>query len=136
MGCTPSLCTAPEVGLTFCAQMIAAAAIFLAAKVEESQRRLRDVVSVTLDLDADKEPLRESTHAAKLIVDETRSMFHETRKRILYFEEVMNQTLCFDLTIRQPQFVLIKGSHIVWKDEQAEVAKKVAQVGWAFINDS
>lgn len=113
--------------------MISAAAIFLAAKVEENPRRMREVTSITCDLAAGKEPLRDST--GKLVVDDNRPSFQETRKKILYFEEVLNHTLCFDLTIRQPQFALIKGSRLVWKNEQA-VATKVASVGWALINDT
>lgn len=116
-----------------CPQTLAAAAFFLASKVEEHPRRLRDVVGATLDLDAGK-IIRGGERFAP--PDEQTPDYVEMRKRILFFEEVLLRTLCFDLTVRQPYWPMVRGAKMIWKDERVETGHKVSKVAWCFISDS
>ncbi|KAK4695553.1 hypothetical protein P7C70_g8529, partial [Phenoliferia sp. Uapishka_3] len=116
-------------------QIMAASAFFLASKVEEQARRLKDVVSATLELDADREPNRPRDRR-HLPVDEASEVFTKTRQRILFFEEALLRVLCFDLTIRQPYTDMVKGVGLMWRNENTVVATKVKRAAWPFITDS
>lgn len=97
---------------------IAASCLFLGGKVEETPKKIRDVVVCCAD---------ERTGA---ILDENSEVFAEHKARLLRYECVLLQVLSFDLTVDHPyKYILafvktLKGDRIV------------AQYAWNFVNDS
>lgn len=63
------------------------------------------------------------------------------RSRILYYEEAMLRAIAFDLTIMQPQWLLIKASGKIWtlKDprvpDERQPGVLVSELGWSLLND-
>jgi hypothetical protein len=79
-------------------QDIGATAIFLATKVEESGRKLRDIVTVCAQKAAKNE---------KLVLDEQSKDFQRWRDIILYDEGVLLEAICFDLSVEHPYHYLL-----------------------------
>ncbi|KAI8578882.1 hypothetical protein K450DRAFT_244953 [Umbelopsis ramanniana AG] len=100
---------------------IAATAIFLATKVEESGRKLRDIVTVCAQKAAKNE---------KLVLDEQSKDFQRWRDIILYDEGVLLEAICFDLTIEHPYHYLLLYIH------ELRESNRLAQTAWMFVNDS
>ncbi|QSL66980.1 hypothetical protein MERGE_001367 [Pneumocystis wakefieldiae] len=100
---------------------IAATCILLATKVEESCRKLRNIIIACAKV-GQKNP--------DLIIDEQSKEYWRWRDVIIYNEEVLLEALCFDLTIDHPYKDLLKYiKHFGSKQDTAKSA-------WAFINDS
>eukprot|EP00166_Cyanidium_caldarium_P001225 ctg_1627.g613 len=77
---------------------IAAAAVFLGAKVEESMRRLRDVIFVAV-----KTRTRHSrTHPGGEEVYEGTERYVQEKQRLLYAERSLLRGICFDLSVEHP----------------------------------
>ncbi|KAM0747499.1 cyclin-like protein [Meredithblackwellia eburnea MCA 4105] len=117
------------------------AAFFLASKVEESSRRLKDVVAASLVLDdfdgmSEELKLRNIPNHQTFRPSDSHPNFAETRRKALFFEEVLLRTLCFDLTVEQPFWVMLKAVKEIWKDENATKGKDVARRAWSFLSDS
>ncbi|CAM0139569.1 unnamed protein product [Umbelopsis sp. WA50703] len=96
---------------------IGATAIFLATKVEESGRKLRDIVTVCAQKAAKNE---------KLVLDEQSKDFQRWRDIILYDEGVLLEAICFDLSVEHPYHYLL----LYIK------SNRLAQIAWMFVNDS
>ncbi|KAF2663386.1 cyclin-like protein [Microthyrium microscopicum] len=102
---------------------IAGVALFLATKVEEHSRKLKEIVIACCRV-AQKNPV--------LIVDEQTKDYWRWKDTIVINEDVMLELLCFDLTIESPYKVLyemIKNHGVVHNKELREAA-------WAYLNDS
>lgn len=97
--------------------------IFLACKVEESNRRIRDVVVACTKV-ATKNP--------KLVVDEQSKDFWRWRDTIMYNEEVLLEALCFDLTLESP-YQLINSLAEKFHLNKVE---KFCRNAWGFVNDA
>lgn len=67
-----------------------------------------------------------------LLVDEQTKDFWRWRDTILYNEDVLLETICFDLTIEAPHKIFFE----ILNHVRAEHNKKLRNAGWAFINDS
>lgn len=100
---------------------IGATAIFLATKVEESGRKLRDIVTVCAQKAAKNE---------KLVLDEQSKDFQRWRDIILYDEGVLLEAICFDLSVEHPYHYLL-----LYINELRE-SNQLAQTAWMFVNDS
>ncbi|ORX88330.1 cyclin-like protein [Basidiobolus meristosporus CBS 931.73] len=100
---------------------IGATCILLAAKIEETGRKLRDIIIVCA---------QKAQKNDKLILEEDSKEFWRWRDTILYNEEVLLEALCFELAIEHPYRILLS----LVKELQG--SKKLAQTAWAFINDS
>ncbi|KAJ0424100.1 cyclin-like protein [Aspergillus carlsbadensis] len=102
---------------------IAATSLFLATKVEENVRRMRELVVACCRV-AQKQP--------NLVVDEQSKEFWKWRDTILHHEDLLLEALCFDLQLEQPYRVLYDFLCYFRVNED----KNLRNAAWAFINDS
>lgn len=102
---------------------IGGTAVFLACKVEESNRRLRDVVVACTKV---------ATKNSQLVVDEQSKDFWRWRDTIMYNEEVLLEALCFDLSLESP-YQLINSLAEKFHMNKVDVFCRYA---WGFVNDS
>lgn len=100
-----------------------ATCLFLATKVEETNRRLRDVAIACTKI-ASKNP--------KLVVDEQSKDYWRWRDTILLNEDVLLEALCFDMSLESPYSLLLNYVEKLGVGHLT-VLKKCA---WAFVNDS
>ncbi|KIW08386.1 hypothetical protein, variant [Verruconis gallopava] len=102
---------------------IAATALFLATKVEEHCRKVRELVIACCRV-AQKNP--------NLIVDENTKDYWRWRDTIILNEDVLLELLCFDLTVESPYNILFGLLQYYGVEKQ----KKLRDAAWSFINDS
>ncbi|KAG5437691.1 hypothetical protein PCANB_000728 [Pneumocystis canis] len=100
---------------------IAATCILLATKVEESCRKLKNIIIACAKV-GQKNP--------DLIIDEQSKEYWRWRDVIIYNEEILLEALCFDLTVDHPYKDLLK--YIKHFGGEQNTAKSA----WAFVNDS
>ncbi|KAK5125801.1 hypothetical protein LTR85_012077 [Meristemomyces frigidus] len=101
----------------------AATALFLATKVEESCRKMKEMIIAFCRV-AQKNP--------NLIVDEQSKDWWRWRDCILHNEDVLLETLCFDLTVESPHRQLFE----MLKYHGIEHNKRLRNAAWAFVTDS
>ncbi|KAI4306344.1 hypothetical protein L6164_029631 [Bauhinia variegata] len=102
---------------------IATVCMFLAGKVEETPRPLREVIVVSYELIHKKDPA-----AAQRI--KQKEVYEQQKELILLGERVVLATLAFDLNIQHPYKPLVDAM------KRFNVANKaLAQVAWNFVND-
>lgn len=102
---------------------IAATALFLATKVEESGRKMKDMIIAFCRV-AQKNP--------NLIIDEQSKDWWRWRDCILHNEDVLLETLCFDLTVESPHRQLFE----MLKYYGIENNKRLRNAAWGFVTDS
>lgn len=102
---------------------IAATSLFLATKVEENVRRMKEIV-VSCCRVAQKQP--------NMIVDEQSKEFWKWRDTILHHEDMLLEALCFDLQLEQPYRILYDFICFFGVGEH----KPLRNAAWAFVNDS
>ena len=102
---------------------VAAATLFLATKVEEDCRKIKELVVACVKV-AQKNP--------NLVVDEQDKEFWRWRDTILSLEDVLLETLCFDLSVTTPYKTLISYLHYLGYEND----KKLRNTAWAILNDS
>ena len=102
---------------------IAATALFLATKVEENCRKMRELIVACCRV-AQKQP--------NLVVDEQSKEYWKWRDTILHNEDVLLEALCFDLQIEQPYRILY--DFLCYYKVQGN--KQLRNSSWAFLNDS
>ncbi|RDW86423.1 putative cyclin [Aspergillus mulundensis] len=102
---------------------IAATSLFLATKVEENVRRMKELVVAVCRV-AQKKP--------DLIVDEQSKEFWKWRDTILHHEDILLEALCFDLQLEQPYRILYDYICFFGVNDN----KHVRNSSWAFLNDS
>ncbi|KAI8393408.1 cyclin-like protein [Radiomyces spectabilis] len=101
-------------------EYVAAACIYLAGKVEDSRAKLHDIIQVCAHHNYGRE-----NHVAEKI-----KISQQWREAIIYYEQFLIETLCFDLTVNHPhQLVLEFG-------EEIQASERVVAAAWAFANDS
>ncbi|KAI9630923.1 hypothetical protein KEM48_013445 [Puccinia striiformis f. sp. tritici PST-130] len=126
-------------------KLMSATALFLATKVEEVPRKLEFVVKEYLSIDED------GNERPGLIADSSNQEFQALKQEILYYEDILLRTLCFDLAIDHPYVTLIhsvkyiheshsrarapRSSLAVEMADRAK-AKSITQAAWGFVNDS
>ncbi|KAK0890048.1 hypothetical protein LTR02_014981 [Friedmanniomyces endolithicus] len=101
---------------------IAAISLFLATKVEESSRALKEMIIAFCRV-AQKNP--------NLLIDDQSKDYWKWKDCILIHEDVMLETLCFDLTVESPHRQLFD----LLRCYGVEHNKRVRNAAWAFITD-
>ncbi|CAI6340054.1 unnamed protein product [Periconia digitata] len=104
-------------------KQVAATALFLATKVEENCRKMKEVVVACVRV-ALKDPNK--------LVDEQMKDFWKWRDTILYSEDVLLETLCFDLSVEPPY----KTMYDMLRYYGVEHNKRLRNAAWAFLSDS
>lgn len=102
---------------------IAATALFLATKVEENCRKMRELVIACCRV-AQKNP--------NLVIDEQSKEYWRWRDTILHNEDVLLESLCFDLSLEAPYKTLYDFLMCFGEGDN----KKLRNAAWAFVNDS
>ena len=102
---------------------VAATCLFLATKVEENCRKMKDLVVACVRV-AQKQPAKE--------VDEQDKEFWRWRDTILQLEDLLLEALCFDLSLEPPYKTLY--DFLVQFGEENN--KPLRNSAWAFVNDS
>lgn len=104
-------------------KVIAAVALFVAFKVDESMRRMKDFVIACC---------RVAMKQSSLVVDEQSKDYWKWRDLILQNESVMLEFLCFDLQLESPYRILWDFTcYLGVQDNRA-----LKHSSWAFLNDS
>ncbi|KAH7139344.1 cyclin-like protein [Dendryphion nanum] len=102
---------------------VAATALFLATKVEENCRKMKELVIACVRV-ALKDPNK--------LVDEQTKDFWKWRDTILYSEDVILESLCFDLSVESPYKIMYE----LLKYYGVEHNKRLRNATWAFLSDS
>lgn len=102
---------------------MAATCLFLAYKVEECVRKMRELVVACVRV-AQKDPHK--------TVDEQDKEYWRWRDNILQYEDVLLEAICFDLSLEPPYKTLFD---LLMQFEQGD-NKKLRNAAWAFVNDS
>eukprot|EP00854_Cymbomonas_tetramitiformis_P006715 gene6715-8035_t len=118
--------------------VIAAACLFLAGKVEETPKQLKDVIFVTYKLRRKRSSERE-----KLAIHHSKEMYEEEREKLLQAERRLLYTLGFEFEVEHPYKHLVeavrnKFTFTEKSDPEKEKAEKtqIARMAWCFVNDS
>ncbi|KAK9725708.1 hypothetical protein RND81_05G163900 [Saponaria officinalis] len=102
---------------------VATACMFLAGKVEETPRPLKDVILVSYEIIHKKDP-------AAIQKIKQKEVYEEQKELILIAERVVLATIGFDMNVLYPYKPLVEGI------KKFKVAQHtLAQVAWNFVND-
>ncbi|KAI9832872.1 MAG: hypothetical protein M1819_003902 [Sarea resinae] len=102
---------------------IAATALFLASKVEENCRKMRELVIACCRI-AQKNP--------SLIIDEQSKEYWRWRDTILHNEDILLEAICFDLSVEPPYKILFDLLTCFGEENN----KRLRHAAWTFISDS
>ena len=102
---------------------IAATSLFLATKVEENCRKMKELVIACVRV-AQKDPYK--------IVDEQDKEYWKWKDSILANEDILLESLCFDLRLEAPYKILHDTMLMLGQADN----KKLRNAAWAFISDS
>lgn len=102
---------------------VAAGCLFLASKVDENCRKIREVVIACC---------RVAQKNADLVVDEQSKEFWKWKDTLLAYEDLCLEALCFDLQLEQPHKVFYDFMVYFGKNDH----KALRNASWAFLNDS
>lgn len=108
---------------TFHYYSMAATCLFLAYKVEECVRKMRELVVACVRV-AQKDPHK--------MVDEQDKEYWRWRDNILQYEDLLLEAICFDLSLEPPYKTLFD---LLIQFEQGD-NKRLRNAAWAFVNDS
>ena len=102
---------------------MAATSLFLATKVEENCRKMKDLVIACVRV-AQKDPYK--------TVDEQDKEYWKWRDNILLNEDLLLEAICFDLRL-EPPYKKLYDLLLIFGEENN---KKLRNAAWAFISDS
>ncbi|PKI37359.1 cyclin-T1-3-like [Punica granatum] len=106
---------------------IATACMFLAGKVEEPPRSLKEVIPVSYEMIHKKD----ATAAQRI---KQKEVYEQQKELILLAERLVLATLGFDLNVHHPYKPLVKAMR-KFKVADEDTEKALAQVAWNFVND-
>ena len=109
-------------------QHIALGALFLATKVEETPRKMRDILSVFMHLEQKRKGLTPQP------VDIYSNRYASYKERLVKAEREILKELGFILYTEHPHKFILNYVKLLTADEAT--LKKLAQYAWNFINDS
>ncbi|EPY51609.1 P-TEFB associated cyclin [Schizosaccharomyces cryophilus OY26] len=101
---------------------IAATCVFLASKVEDSNRKLRDII-----INCAKVAQKNNN----ILIDEQTKEYWRWRDVILYTEEILLEAICFDFKVDHPFNDLLRLIQHYVPDH-----KNLTKISWTYINDS
>ena len=107
---------------------IALGALFLATKVEECPRKMRDVLAVFMHLEQKRKGLTPQP------VDIYTNRYASYKERLIKAEREILKELGFILYTEHPHKFILNYCHLLTSDEATQ--KKLGQYAWSFINDS
>ena len=102
---------------------MAATCLFLATKVEENCRKMKELVVACV---------RVAQKDLNKLVDEQDKEYWRWRDNILHSEDVLLEALCFDLSLEAPYKTLFE----LLLQLRHETHKRLRNAAWAFVNDS
>ncbi|KAL8826635.1 MAG: hypothetical protein Q9191_003683 [Dirinaria sp. TL-2023a] len=102
---------------------IAATCLFLATKVEENCRKMRELVIACVRV-AQKDPTK--------LIDEQDKEYWRWRDNILHNEDLLLEAICFDVSLESPYKTLFELLLLL----QQENNRPLRNAAWAFVNDS
>ncbi|CAN1809135.1 CYCT1-5 [Linum perenne] len=102
---------------------VATVCMFLAGKVEETPRPLKDVILISYEIINKKDP--PAAHRIK-----QKEVYEQQKELILVAEKVVLSTLAYDFNVHHPYKPLVEA---IKKFQVAQNA--LAQVAWNFVND-
>lgn len=102
---------------------MAATSLFLATKVEENCRKMKELVVACVRV-AQKDP--------KKVVDDQDKEYWRWKDNILHNEDLLLEAICFDLSLEPPYKTLFE--LLVFFGEENN--KRLRNAAWAFVNDS
>ncbi|MCJ1377127.1 hypothetical protein MMC17_000219 [Xylographa soralifera] len=102
---------------------VAATCLFLATKVEENCRKMKDLVVACVRV-AQKNPGK--------VVDEQDKEYWRWRDTILHMEDILLEAVCFDLSLEPPYKTLFELLCFFGEENN----KRLRNAAWAFVNDS
>ncbi|MCJ1463492.1 hypothetical protein MMC07_002100 [Pseudocyphellaria aurata] len=102
---------------------MAATSLFLATKVEENCRKMKELVVACVRV-AQKDP--------KKAVDDQDKEYWRWKDNILHNEDLLLEAICFDLSLEPPYKTLFE--LLVFFGEENN--KRLRNAAWAFVNDS
>ncbi|KAL8730813.1 MAG: hypothetical protein Q9181_004528 [Wetmoreana brouardii] len=102
---------------------MAATSLYLATKIEEDCRKMKDLVVACV---------RVAQKDSHKIVDEQDKEYWRWRDNILHNEDVLLEALCFDLTLDPPYKLLFEYLNYFGESDN----RRLRNSAWAFINDS
>ena len=114
--------------LPLCPQHIALGALFLATKVEECPRKMRDVLAVFMHLEQKRKGLTPQP------VDIYSNRYSAYKERLVKAEREILKELGFILYTEHPHKFILNYVKLLTADEAT--LKRLAQYAWNFINDS
>lgn len=104
---------------------VGATSLFLATKVEENCRKMKELVIACVRV-AQKDPHKQ--------VDEQDKEYWRWRDVILFNEDVMLEAVCFDLSLEPPHKIFF--DLLMMFGEEFADNKRLRNTAWAFVNDS
>lgn len=105
---------------------MASCCLFLAGKVEDTPKRLTDILGVSYFLERRGPSVRKED----LVLDPKSEAFWNRKNKLLDNERTLLQTLGFDLEVEHPYNKMLEKCRIL------DSSRPVAQLAWNLINDS
>lgn len=113
---------------------VACASLFLATKVEESNRRVRDIVSVFFHLTKKKEHLKPIP-----VLEITSETYTNMKNAVIHYEMQILKELGFQIySLNEHPHKLLKSINLLLKGNPTLVQKVIAELkkAWNYLNDS
>ncbi|GAA6034174.1 hypothetical protein JCM8097_003766 [Rhodosporidiobolus ruineniae] len=112
----------------------AGAAVFLACKVEEQPKSSKLITHVLFEIRRGK--VRGRWPGPNPPIPETsRPGFDDMRRKLTIVEEAMLNALCFDMTVRDPHYLIVLAAEKIWREDK-EAREKLVGAAWSFLNDT
>lgn len=109
-------------------QELGQAAVFVASKIDEHPRKIKDVLHAALCMRFKTDDISGSFSFA-----DDAPEYVKLKERLLCLEKILLQTCCFDLTIKHPYNYVFRNVKLL---RDPSVEDQLVQSAWVVINDS